>query len=121
MRHHPVEQVRRIYSLSDGEMSSKEQVVQSILEVAREMNESLARRIDIERGKDAPLFGKEGVLDSLGLVSFIVAVEQALDESLGVTVTLADERAVSQRASPFRTVGALADYVVAQTTGQQND
>ncbi|MDQ3776527.1 MAG: hypothetical protein M3461_20310 [Pseudomonadota bacterium] len=58
-------------------MSSKEQVVQSILEVAREMNESLARRIDIERGEDAPLFGKEGVLESLGLVSFIVAVEQA--------------------------------------------
>ncbi|MBA2593908.1 MAG: phosphopantetheine-binding protein [Pseudomonadota bacterium] len=99
-------------------MSSKEQVVQSILEVAREMNESLARRIEIERGEDAPLFGKEGVLDSLGLVSFIVAVEQTLDESLGVTVMLADVRAVSQRASPFRTVGALADYVVAQMTGQ---
>lgn len=97
-------------------MSARTQVVQSILDVAGEMNGELGGRIDVARGENAPLFGREGVLDSLGLVSFIVAVEQALDDSLGLAVTLADERAVSQRASPFRTIGTLADYVVALTT-----
>jgi acyl carrier protein len=95
-------------------MSTRAQIVQSILETAGEMNETLGRRIDVSRGEQAPLFGREGGLDSLGLVSFIVAVEQTLGDSLGVAVTLADERAVSQRVSPFRTIGTLADYVLAQ-------
>jgi len=97
-------------------MLTRDIVVQTIIDVAREMNETLSGKIDVARADEAPLFGKDGVLDSLGLVSFIVALEQAFDESLGVAITLADERAVSQRVSPFRTIGTLADYVIAQTT-----
>jgi len=96
-------------------MFTRDQVVRSIMDVACEMNATLSRPIDVAQGEGAPLFGRDGVLDSLGLVSFIVAVEQALDESLGVAITLADERAVSQRASPFRTIGTLVDYVMTQS------
>ena len=63
-----------------------------------------------ELGKETPLFGRDGVLDSLGLVALVVAVEQAIDDQYGVSVSLADERALSERRSPFRTIGALADY-----------
>ncbi len=59
---------------------------------------------------DTPLFGSEGVLDSLGLVSLIVAVEQGIEDRFGMGVTLADEKALSQRHSPYRTVRTLADY-----------
>jgi len=59
---------------------------------------------------ETPLFGREGFLDSLGLVTLMVAVEQAIEDELGVSVSLADERALSQRTSPYRTVGTLADY-----------
>jgi D-alanine--poly(phosphoribitol) ligase subunit 2 len=59
---------------------------------------------------DTPLFGRDGILDSMGLVTLVVAVEQAIDDELGVGVSLADARALSQRASPYRTVGTLADY-----------
>ena len=44
-------------------------------------------------------------------MNLIVAVEQAVEDELGVRVTLADEKAMSQRSSPFRTVGTLAAYV----------
>ena len=57
------------------------------------------------------LYGQEGELDSLGLVNFIVAAEQEFDETFGVPVTLADERALSQRESPFRTIQSLAEYI----------
>ena len=63
-----------------------------------------------ELGSETPLFGREGVLDSLGLVALVVAVEQAIEDEYGVSVSLADERALSEGKSPFRTVGALADY-----------
>lgn len=58
------------------------------------------------------LFGREGCLDSLGLVSLVVGVEQALQDELNLTVSLADEKALSQRHSPYRTVETLADYAV---------
>ena len=58
------------------------------------------------------LFGREGYLDSLGLVSLVVSTEQALQDELNLTVSLADDKALSQRQSPFRTVGSLADYAV---------
>jgi len=62
-------------------------------------------------GGDTPLFGPSGVLDSLGLVSVLVELEQRISEVSGRTVTLMDDRAMSQTSSPFRTVDSLADYL----------
>ena len=70
---------------------------------------------------DTVLLGKSSHFDSLGLVNYIVDVEQALDEELGVAVTLADERAMSQTRSPFRTVQALMDYIMTLTTADDGD
>jgi acyl carrier protein len=61
-------------------------------------------------GPDTPLFGRQGLLDSLGLVTLVVAVEQAVEDRFGVRVALADDRAMSQTRSPYRTIGALAEY-----------
>jgi acyl carrier protein len=58
------------------------------------------------------LFGHGSYLDSMALVSLILDVESALKERFGVTMTLADDRAMAQGRSPFRTVGALADYIL---------
>ena len=60
------------------------------------------------------VYGAGGALDSLELVNFIVEVEQRLEERLGATVTLADERAVSGRLSPFRSVDAFVEFIVAR-------
>jgi acyl carrier protein len=57
------------------------------------------------------LIGREAVLDSMGLVNLIVEVEQRLEEEYDLAVVLADERAMSQKNSPFRTVQSLADYI----------
>ena len=73
-----------------------------------------------QQGKPVPpnvnaetiLFGPSGLLDSMGLVTLIVEVEQALTDRFGMTLTLADDRAMSQRNSPFRSVGALAAYIL---------
>ena len=62
-------------------------------------------------GESIRLAGPEAVLNSLGLVSLIVELEQTLEEQYGVCLTLADECAMSQRRSPFRTVGSLVDYI----------
>jgi acyl carrier protein len=61
---------------------------------------------------ETPLFAADGVLDSMGLVSLVVALEQALEREHTISVSLADEHALSQRRSPYRTVGTLAAYAV---------
>lgn len=57
------------------------------------------------------LVGDSRLLDSLGLVSVLMDIEQQVNDTLGVNIVIADERAMSQQRSPFRSVGALADYV----------
>lgn len=57
------------------------------------------------------LVGKQAVLDSLALVTMIVDLEQRVEEEFGIIITLTDDRAMSQRSSPFRTVGSLTAYL----------
>ena len=71
-----------------------------------------------ERPAEAPtedtyLVGRRAVLDSLGMVTLIVDLEQRIDEEYGVALTLADDRAMSQKNSPFLTVRSLTDYICA--------
>lgn len=64
-------------------------------------------------GEETVLVGNDAVLDSLGVVQLIVEVEQRVEQLHGISVTLANDKAMSQRNSPFRTVGVLADHVIA--------
>lgn len=62
-------------------------------------------------GEETYLIGRDAVLDSMGLVTLIVDVEQRLEEDYNVVLVLADERALSQKHSPFRSVRSLTDYI----------
>lgn len=64
-------------------------------------------------GEDTVLVGTDPVLDSLGVVQLIVEVEQRVEQGHNISVTLANDKAMSARNSPFRTIGVLADHVVA--------
>jgi hypothetical protein len=44
-------------------------------------------------------------------VRFVFLVEERLQKCVGKAVVLADERAMSQRNSPFASVASLADYI----------
>jgi acyl carrier protein len=61
---------------------------------------------------ESALYGNEGVLDSMALVNLIADVEDAVSEKFGVAITLADEKAMSARHSPFLTVQTLAQAVL---------
>lgn len=65
----------------------------------------------VSKSPDTLLFGREANLDSLDLVNLIVGVEEKLADRYGAALTLADERAMSRKRSPFRTVATLAEYV----------
>lgn len=82
-----------------------------IIRTLTELGEQGVVDLDGERPTaDTALFGADGLLDSVGLVSLAIACEQAIADEFGIYVGLADERALSQRSSPYRTVGTLAEY-----------
>src|ERR671914_749974 len=65
----------------------------------------------VAMGEFTYLIRSGSLLDSLSLVSLIVDLEQRLKDEYGISLTLTDERAMSQKNSPFRTVRSLADYI----------
>ena len=91
-------------------MKPGDDIAELLLRAADTCNPGLAERLRAG-GAGTVLFGRDGCLDSLGLVTFIVAVETEIEDARGVTLLLADERAMSMAHSPFRTAGRLADYV----------
>jgi D-alanine--poly(phosphoribitol) ligase subunit 2 len=99
-------------------MDSQDKIVQIIYEVIDETNAGLPPENRLVKSTETVLFGRQGKLDSVGLVHFIVAVEDRLREDLGLSITLADERAMSRSNSPFRSVSALTAYI-AELTEQE--
>jgi len=57
------------------------------------------------------IFGKDGLLDSHGLVSVIILIEEIVSEKYGYHISITDERALIQEKSPFQTVGRLSEYI----------
>lgn len=81
---------------------------------------NLARRPEarVEISPSAPLFGGGSPLDSLGLVSLLIDIEEALQDR-GIPVMLSDAKAMSQSNSPFRSIPALVEYIQAQSRQAQ--
>lgn len=92
-------------------MSKTERILPAIYDAVDEINGQLPKGNSLAKSPETVLFGRSGQLDSLGLVSLIVAVEQNIQVEFGSDVTLADERALSQRNSPFQTIATLAAYI----------
>ncbi len=76
-----------------------------------ELNEELENENLNNITKETKIFGNNGALDSLALVSFITDVEDKISKELGHDIVLADEKAMSQRTSPFRNIETLSLYI----------
>ncbi|MCI0400487.1 MAG: acyl carrier protein [Gammaproteobacteria bacterium] len=99
----------------------RQDLVPLIVKQIHELNGQHGVKVPADLSSDTPLFGREGILESLGLVSLVVSVEQAIEDEFGVSISLADDRALAQTKSPYRTVASLAEYaghLIQQVEGQ---
>ncbi len=90
----------------------REELLSLVTGCAREVGELQELELPSDLTPHTQLFGQQGLFDSVGLVGLVVAVEEAIEDQYGLSVTLADQRAMSQERSPFRTVGSLSEYAV---------
>ena len=85
-------------------------IEQVVLDALRNANLARDPSVQLVAAPGAPIFGPDSPLDSLGLVALLLDIEDALSDR-GFPVVLSDERAVSQKRSPFRSVTTLVDYI----------
>ena len=93
-------------------MGNEQEIIKIIYNAIDQINEELPKNNRIEKKMDATLFGREGKLDSLGLVNLIVAVEEGISDKYDKFITIANEKAMSLKNSPFRNVQTLSEYIL---------
>jgi acyl carrier protein len=92
-------------------MNDPENIVAAIYRAVDWINGELPPDRQLVKVPDTRLLGSESALDSMHLVSLIIAIEREVEDTFGVALTLADERALSMKESPFRSIQSLADYI----------
>ncbi len=84
-----------------------------ILDCIARLNELRDLDSKLATTADESLFGDGSPLDSMGLVTLTMDVEDAFADQ-GVAVSLSDSRAMSRKQSPFRTIATLVQFIEEQ-------
>ena len=61
--------------------------------------------------RDTVLVGADADLSSIEQVRFIILVEDKVEEIFEVRLRIVNDQAMSQKNSPFKTLGSLANFV----------
>ncbi|MEZ8825295.1 hypothetical protein AB6E04_13090 [Vibrio amylolyticus] len=85
--------------------------IELIISALVEMGEDEDNQDLVNANSKTKLFGTNGILDSVGIVFLMTELEEKISDDFGVDLTLADEKAMSQVTSPFRSVETLAKYL----------
>lgn len=101
-------------------MDTPEKVLTAIYRAVDLINAELPPDRQLSKTPETRLLGSQSVLDSLHLVSLLINIEREVEDALGVALTLADERALSMKESPFRTIESLASYIGVLISEAQN-
>jgi len=92
-------------------MNDPENIVAAIYRAVDWINGELPPDRQLIKAPETRLLDSQSVLDSMHLVSLILTIEREVEDAFGVALTLADERALSMKESPFRSIQSLADYI----------
>ena len=92
--------------------TSRERVLACVLACVAAYGKEIGNAALERPDEETRLFGEKSGVDSMGLVTLIVDLEEAVHAAFGRTIVIADERAMSRLNSPFRRVGSLADHIL---------
>ena len=76
------------------------------------IDEGLSVETPVDDPEAIKLLGTRAIFDSLGLVSYLVALEERINDAFETQISLMSDRAMSQERSPFRNQAALVEFVV---------
>lgn len=65
-----------------------------------------------ELNNETRLIGSNALFDSMGLVTFLVELEEKLEEIYSIQIEVADEKAMSRHRSPFMNIETLTEFLI---------
>ena len=89
----------------------RDQAVRILYETIDIVNRQLPAASRLRKAPDTIIVGPAGTLDSLGIVNFIVTLEEKAGDLLGGDVQLLDEATAVDTDGPFRSVATLTSYL----------
>ena len=101
-------------------MTARNKILKGIYVAIDEVNEQLLEDQNLEKSLETVLLGSSGKLESVNLVNLLVAIEENIEETFGIPISITDERAVSEKNSPFRTVETLCNFMLNLLDEKQN-
>jgi D-alanine--poly(phosphoribitol) ligase subunit 2 len=87
-------------------------VLEVIFRAIDEANKLATPESQLVKQSSTVLLGEGGVLDSLGLITLIVAIEERLQSDLDVQAIVLDEEALADPEGPYRTIETLANWIL---------
>jgi hypothetical protein len=95
----------------------REQALRILYETIDVVNQQLPPARRLRKAPETVIVGVSGSLDSLGIVSFIVTLEEKAGEVVGAPVVLLDEAMLVAEDSPFRSVATLTSHLATINRG----
>jgi len=80
-----------------------------VIDAIKEVGEDQDSEALVNATEDTRLFGDN--LDSMGIVFLVTELEERISDEFGIDIALADDRAMSQKTSPFINVKKLIKYI----------
>lgn len=87
------------------------EIENSLIEILIDLNQNFEKEELNAPTVDTNLYGPSGILDSIELVMLVAEIESFISDKYEKDIVLADEKAMSQKISPFRSVRSLAAYI----------
>ena len=95
----------------NNEEEMQEKIEKIIIDTLKDLNEELENEAFLNPNSKTKLYGGDGAMDSLALVSFIADLEDKISDEFEKDIILADEKAMSAKTSPFRNIESLTSYI----------
>ena len=95
----------------------RDRIINIIFKAIDEVNTGLAPDERLAKSEQTVLFGKEGKLDSLGVLNFVLTAEQGMNVEFDRVMSLTEGVLADQGDGGPLTVGAFADQVAVSLDG----
>ena len=90
----------------------KSQILEIIFKVIDEHNKLNPKELKLEKEDETILLGYNGVLDSLGLINFLVELESKINEDLQNNFSIIDENLFLDQNGPYSNINKLAEFIL---------
>jgi len=82
-----------------------------IFEAIKEVNKQQPPEYQLKLNKDEFLISDKSCIDSLGLITLLINIEEKISNKFKINLNLLDEKLISEESTPFETLSSLASWL----------